>query len=163
MDQPVDQPEQKTEQHASSGTNKAERCWLPGFRNTCLIVSVLDVLLAAGVLLRGIRPSMAQFGVPQAVLDSPHYTDAIFWVYSHMLVIGLIIGVLGWYAESPALRQAMARLLLAAHLFYTVLDFRASDSLLGNGLYQGPASLIPAFISLFMTVLFAHLSFCKQH
>lgn len=122
----------------------------------------MNVLLAGSILLRGVPASMAPFGVPQPVLNSPHYADAIFWVYTHMLVLGLIIGLLGLYAESPVLRRKMAWLLLGAHVVYTVLDFRASDSPLGHALYHGPASLMPAFISLGITVLFAHLSFCPR-
>jgi hypothetical protein len=61
---------------------------LPGFRKTCLGVCGLYVVLASGVLIRGAETSMAEFAVPAEVLVSPHYQDAIFWVYLHMLVIG---------------------------------------------------------------------------
>ena len=133
---------------------------LPGFRATCLTVGGLHVALAGMLLLRGVRPSMAQFAVPDAILDSPHYNDAIFWVYSHQIVIGLILGVLGLRAEDGRLKLWMARLLFAAHAYYAYLDLRASDSPLGTGLYQGPASLIPAAVGLVMMLLFAHLSLC---
>lgn len=136
--------------------------YLPGFRTSCLIVAGLYSFLAGGVLLRGTRASMTPFAVPEVTLASPHYDDAIWWVYSHMLVIGLVIGVLGLYAESQKLKTRMARLLLVAHVYYTYLDARASDSFFGNGLYKGPGSVIPAIICLIMTVLFAHLSFCTE-
>lgn len=126
-----------------------------------MAVCVLYTLLAGGLLARGIRPSMAEFAVPEVVLDSPHYHDAILWVYSHMIVIGLIVGVVGLRAESVRLQRPLARLLFAAHVYYTYLDFRSSDSALGNGLYQGPGSIVPALIGLVVTVLFARLSVCR--
>jgi hypothetical protein len=44
---------------------------LPGFKTTCLIVCGLEAPLAASILLRGVRSSMAPFGVPDVVLDAP--------------------------------------------------------------------------------------------
>ena len=44
-----------------------------------------------------------------------------------------------------------------ATCFYTYLDFRSSDSLFGNGLYQGDASIIPAIIGLIVNSLFLQL------
>ena len=46
-------------------------------------------------------------------------------------------------------------------LYYAFLDVRSSDTFLGNGLYQGPRSVIPALIGVGLTILFAHLSFCR--
>ena len=135
---------------------------LPGFRATCLIISALEVPLAASILLRGVRPSMAPFGVPDALLDAPHYQDAILWVYTHMLVLGLIIGVVGLYADGERLKRAFARLMFAAHAYYAWLDLHASDSALGTGLYRGPGSLVPVVIGLVITALFAHLSLCAR-
>lgn len=134
---------------------------LPGFKTTCLIVCGLEVPLAASILLRGVRSSMAPFGVPDALLDAPHYQDAILWVYTHMLVLGLVIGVVGRYAEGERLQRNFARLMLAAHVVYTGLDLHASDSALGTGLYHGPGSLIPVVIGLVITALFAHLALCR--
>lgn len=138
------------------------RCFLPGFKASCLTICILYVFLAGGLFVRGIKTSMAEFKVPPQILNSPHYLDAIGWVYTHMIVIGLMVGVMGLYAEGQKFKQTMARLLLVAHVYYTYLDFRTSDSILGNGLYQGPGSVIPAFIGLFVTLLFLHLGFCPQ-
>lgn len=105
---------------------------------------------------------MADFEVPEVVLQSPHYQDAITWVYLHMLIIGLLIGTLGILAKSPALRMGISRFFLLAHLVYTFLDFRSADWSMGTGLYQGEGSLIPAFMAAFMTLFFLHLSLSKR-
>lgn len=137
---------------------KIER-FLPGFKTTYLTVSVVYVLLAGSLFAKGLMISMAGFKVPQTTLDSPHYYDAILWVYTHMIVIGLMIGLMGLYAESMKLKLWMSRLLCLCHIYYTYLDFRSSDSVLGNGLYKGEGSVIPAIISLIITLLFLRLSF----
>jgi hypothetical protein len=134
---------------------------LPRFRSTCLGIGVLFVLLAASELAQGVPKSLAGFGVPAVVLASPHYQDAMVWVFTHMLVLGLIIGVVGYFAEGARTQRAFARVLLLSIAVFTVFDFRTSDSLLGNGLYAGPRSLVPAVIDLIVLLLFAHLSFCK--
>jgi len=135
---------------------------LPGFRTSCLVVAVLYVLLGASVLVRGGAASMAEFGVPAATLASPHYADAILWVYLHMIVLGLVIGVVGRYGQGAALQRGFSRLMLAAHVVYLFLDVRGSDTVLGTGLYQGPTSIVPALIGACVLLLFAHLSFCAE-
>jgi hypothetical protein len=134
---------------------------LPGFRPTCLITAVLYVLLGGSVLVRG-AASMAEFEVPETTLASPHYADAITWVYVHMVVIGLMIGAVGLFARETELRKWFARLMVAAHAVYLFLDVRTSDTVLGNGLYQGPGSIAPAVIGLCVLVLFVHPSVCGE-
>jgi len=134
---------------------------LPGFRATCLGIGAVFVFLAASELLRGVPASLDGFGVPTAVLASPHYQDAMVWVFTHMLVLGLVIGVVGHFAESARTRQAFARLMVVAIAIFLVLDCRSSDSPLGNGLYAGARSLVPPVIDLIVLLLFAHLSFCQ--
>ena len=131
---------------------------LPGFRATCLIVCGLYVFLAGGLFLQGLMKSMSNYNVPAEILASSHYYDAIFWVYTHMIVIGLLIGCVGLYAENFKLKKRLSILLFFAHFFYTYLDFRSSDSYFGNGLYQGTASVFPAIVSLVITLLFLNLS-----
>jgi hypothetical protein len=135
--------------------------FLPGFRVTCLIVCILYVLLAGGLFARGLMTAMAEYEVPQAQLDSPHYYDAIRWVYTHMIVLGLLIGAIGLLVKDGKAQVWLSRLICAVHVYYTILDFRSSDSALGNALYKGPASIMPAFIGLTVTLLFLHLSFGK--
>ena len=112
------------------------------------------------MFLRGLMSSMAEYGVPPEILSSLHYYDAIFWVYTHMLVLGVLIGAFGLYVESRKSRHRVSLLLFLAHAVYTCLDFRSSDSVLGNGLYKGPLSLVPAIIGLIVTLLFLHLAIC---
>jgi hypothetical protein len=142
---------------------RACRHWLPGFEASFLTTGVLYVLMGGSILVRGTRASMAPFGVPEATLASPHYDDAIFWVYSHMVVLGVLMAVVGLTAEGDRLKLWFSRALFAAHVYYTVLDVRASDSVLGTALYQGPASIFPAVVGFVVTVLLAHLSFCLPH
>jgi hypothetical protein len=134
---------------------------LPRFRVSCVVVGVLYVLLGASVLVRGGAASLAEFGVPADTLASPHYADAIWWVYTHMIVIGLMIVVVGWFAQGVKLKRSFARLMFTAQVYYLILDVRASDSPLGSGLYEGPASLVPAVIGALVMLVFAHLSVCR--
>ena len=131
--------------------------FLPGFKATYITTGVLFVLLAGSLFLQGIPEFMVQFNVPQETLDSPHYLDAMLWTYSHMIILGLIIGLVGFLAQGEKLKVWMSRLLLLSNGYYTFLDFRSSDSSVGNGLYEGEASLMPAFVSLGITLLFLQL------
>lgn len=134
---------------------------IPGFRKTCLGVCGLFVVLASGVLIRGAETSMAEFEVPAAVLTSPHYQDAIFWVYLHMLVIGAIVGLMGLRAEDPRLQRDFSRLMFAASAVYAWLDLRASDSALGEALYRGPGSLVPVLVCVLTAALFGRLALAR--
>lgn len=134
---------------------------LPGFRASCLTVCGVLAVISAVLLLRGVEASMGEFAVPAATLASPHYRDAIVWVYTHQLVLGLLIGMFGLVVTEPAAQRRVARLLLAAHILYMYLDVRSSDSALGSGLYEGPGSLLPVLVGLLCVVLFAHLSVCR--
>jgi hypothetical protein len=131
---------------------------LLGFRSTCTLVGVLQIMLACSILLRGARTAMAPFGVPDVVLSSPHYQDAITWVYVHMAVLGALIATAGSVVVDPRKQVLFCRVLCAAHLLYLFMDVRTAESFLGNGLYRGAASNIPTFIGLFFCVLFARLS-----
>lgn len=131
---------------------------LLGFRSTCTLVGVLQILLACSILLRGAQSAMAPFGVPDAALTSPHYQDAITWVYVHMAVLGALIIAAGSAVVAPDKQVLFCRVLCAAHVLYVILDVRTAESFLGNGLYRGAASNMPTFIGLFFCALFARLS-----
>jgi hypothetical protein len=133
---------------------------LPGFRRVCLVCGVLYVLLGGSVLVRGGAASLADFGLPAATLASPHFADAIWWVYVHMIVIGLVMIVVGRHGQGAPLQRGFSRLMVAAHAFYLFLDVRTSDTALGNGLYQGPTSIVPAIIGLGVLLAFVHPSLC---
>jgi hypothetical protein len=134
---------------------------LPRFKTSCVVVGILYVMLGASVLVRGGAASLAEFGVPADTLASAHYADAIWWVYTHMIVIGLMTGVVGWFAQGVQLKRWFARLMFLAHVYYVILDVRASDSPLGSGLYEGPVSMVPAVIAALVLLVFAHLSVCR--
>jgi predicted small integral membrane protein len=130
---------------------------LPGFRVICSIVGGAYVLLGGSMVLRGARAAMQPFGVPELVLSSPHFTDFFHWVFVHMMVLGILIGMLGQWVRHGPHQQAAARVLCLIELHYTYLDLRTSDSALGSGLYQGPQSLVPPAIDVIVVLLFAYL------
>lgn len=131
---------------------------LSGFRTSCLTLSGLYVLLAGSILLRGPMVAMAEYSVPAATLASPHYADAMSWVFLHMLVIGLIIGVIGWFGEGVRLQRAFSRFMLLALLVYTTLDVRTADWPLGNALYKGQGSLGPVVVDALALLIWLRLS-----
>ena len=134
---------------------------LPGFRASCLTLSAIFVLLAGSILLRGPMVAMADYAVPPETLASPHYADAMFWVFLHMTVIGLVIGVVGWFADSARMQRAFAVLMLAAQLVYATLDVRTADWPLGNALYKGTGSLGPVVVEAIALVVWARLNLVK--
>lgn len=128
--------------------------FLPGFKTTCYLIGLSYIMMSLGLFMKGLLPSMAEFQVPQSTLDSPHYADAILWVYVHMIVIGMLIFMIGYAVKDVNKQKWITFFLLLITLFYTYLDFRSSDSSLGNGLYKGESFIIPALIGLFTNFLF---------
>lgn len=128
------------------------------FKITSIVVGLVMSLLAISLFAKGILIAMAEYGVPQEVISSPYYQDAISWVYIHMAVIGALIFIMG-YAVTETQKQKWVALSLSLILaMYTYIDFVHSDSALGNALYKGPSSLAPAVISLLMTLAFIRLT-----
>ena len=105
--------------------------------------------------------AMADYAVPAATLASPHYADAMRWVFLHMTVIGLVIGVVGWFAEGVRMQRAFAWLMLAAIVVYTTLDVRTADWPLGSALYKGRGSLGPVLVDVLAVVLWLRLVIVK--
>jgi uncharacterized membrane protein len=133
--------------------------FLPGFKATCFTVGVLDMLFAGSMLFGGVMEKMAEFKVPASQLTSPHYHDAMFWVFLHMFMIGILLILIGFLAEIPIKQMWAARVLVVMHCVYAFMDIRTSDNYFGSALYQGPASVVPVFIDLFYILLFLRLSF----
>jgi hypothetical protein len=131
---------------------------LPGFRGSCLTLATIYVFLAGSILVRGPMNAMADYGVPPATLASPHYADAMFWVFLHMTMIGLTIGLVGWFAEGVRMQRAFARLMLAGIVVYTYLDVRAADWIVGTGLYRGRGSLGPVLVDVLAVALWVRLN-----
>jgi hypothetical protein len=102
--------------------------------------------------------SMAEFNVPEFLLESAHYYDAMLWVYVHMMVLGLLIVTIGYSVHDFNKQKWIAALLFIVTACYVYLDFRSADWVLGNGLYKGESSLIPGIIGLVINLLFFQLA-----
>ncbi len=136
--------------------------FLPGFRTTCFIVGGLDIFLAARIHLQGVMKVMDNYNVPENLLASAHYNDAMSWVFGHMMTIGLLIIIIGFVTEDALKKLWVARVLVVVHLVYFILDIRTSDNPFGNALYQGQESVAPVFFDLLYILLFLRLSFGKE-
>mgnify|MGYP000742712697 CR=1 FL=1 len=130
----------------------------PNFKRTFLIVGYTFILLSISLFTKGLMVSMAQFEVPDFILKSAHYYDAIRWVYVHMMVIGLLILIIGYSVDDLNKQKWIAALLFIVTAFYVYLDFRSADWSYGNALYQGESSIIPAIIGLLVNLLFFQLA-----
>jgi len=131
---------------------------LPGYRRILGGVGVLYVLLGSSMVARGAAAAMQPFGVPEAVLGSPHFADFFHWVFVHMTVLGVLFVLLARFVTEARAQRSVARVLLLLELHYTYLDLRTSDSPFGNGLYQGGGSLVPPLIDLIVVLCFAYLA-----
>ncbi len=130
---------------------------LPNFKRTFLIVGYTFIVLALSLFTRGLMNSMAEFKVPELILNSPHYFDAILWVYVHMTVIGLLIITIVYSVDDFNKQKWITTLLFLVTAFYVYLDFRSADWIFGNALYKGESSIIPAIIGLIVNLLFFQL------
>jgi hypothetical protein len=133
--------------------------FIPGFRGTCILVGTLNMLMAGSMLVKGVAEGMAEFKVPPVILDSPHYQDAMFWVFLHMFMIGILVIMIGILAENPVKQVWVARVLVLMHCVYAFLDISTSDNYFGSALYQGPGSVVPVLVDIFYILLFLRLSF----
>lgn len=131
---------------------------LPGFKPVFTGVALMYIVLGGSMVVRGAHASMAQFGVPEAVLSSPHFRDFFQFLFVHMMVLGLTVGMLGRFVDDGPKQRLTARIMCSIQALYTYLDVRTSDSFLGNGLYQGPGSLVPVMIDVTVMLCFAYLS-----
>ncbi len=86
--------------------NSTSRWTFPSwFRLTVLLVGTVEVFLGILSLSQGSRQVMSQFGIPEVVVNSPHYLDAMTWVVLHMTFLGTILVVLGVSANEPKYRS----------------------------------------------------------
>jgi len=132
-----------------------------GFKTVFMTIGILQIVLSGLMFAQGIVPAMSQFGVPDVVLHSPHYYDAMLYVFYHQFVNGCVLLIVGRFATDLSLQTWLTRILSVLYCVYTYFDFRVSDSVFGNGLYQGSASVIPPLFTLFFTVLILQLNFRK--
>lgn len=134
----------------------SEKHVLPGFKVICTSVACLYILLGASTLLQGPGAVLAPFGVPSEVLASAHFQDFFHWVFVHMIVLGLLIGLLGRLIDDADKQRLVARVLCLVELQYAYLDLRTS--VWGNGLYADAKSLVPVLIDLLVVGCFMFLS-----
>ena len=127
--------------------------FIPNFKITLIVIGFLYVFMSAGLFFKGLMISMSEFQVPQSVLNSPHYFDAIFWVYAHMITIGILFLCIGISVTELPKQKWLSIILFIISTFYTYLDFRSSDSVLGNGLYKGESSLVPGVIGSLISLI----------
>jgi hypothetical protein len=132
--------------------------YLPGYRIIFSVIGGAYILLSCSMLVRGMRTAMQSFGLPESTLASPHFADFFHFFYSLMLMLGLLIVALGRFVLVGVHQRSSARLLLAINVYVTYLDVRVSDSPLGNGLYQGKNTIVPAILDLAFGLCFAYLS-----
>lgn len=128
------------------------------FRGTFTAIGSVEVFFALLTMLQGPSQVMSQFGIPEAVVASPHYLDAMFWVVLHMCFIGLISVSIGQMVTGRRAQKWFPRIFVLFHATYAYLDIRASDSVLGTGLYQGPVSLVTPVISCTLLLAMLHLA-----
>ncbi|MFY8021687.1 MAG: hypothetical protein ACOVP1_10830 [Bacteroidia bacterium] len=126
------------------------------FKAIYVFIGVLYMFLSASLFAKGLMNSMSEFKVPDLVLQSAHYYDAILWVYVHMIVIGLLILLLGISVTDFNKQKWISSILFLVTSFYTYLDFKSADWTYGNSLYQGESSLIPGIIGLIVNILFLY-------
>ena len=127
------------------------------FRATFIGVGSVELFFAVLTMWQGPSKVMSQFGIPDAVIGSPHYQDAMFWVILHMSFIGVITIALGLTVRDVVAQLWLPRIFVLFHCVYAYLDIRASDSPLGTGLYQGTASLVTPVISCTLLMAMLHL------
>lgn len=123
-----------------------------------IIGSVLS-LLSISLFIKGILHVMSEYGVPSNVLQNAYYIDAITWVYTHMLVVGILILCIGYGIKEIKIQKWVSLTLFIIITLYCIMDFAHSDSVLGNSLYKGPQSIIPAIISLIISLSLLRLTF----
>lgn len=126
---------------------------LPGYRGVLTTIGASYVLLAVMNVTQGAAKVLAPFSVPVDVLKSPHFLDFYHWHFAHMGNIGVLLLVLARVVAGMKAQRAVVLTLIAVQLHYTYLDWRTS--VLGNGLYADPRSIVLIAINLLMVLAFA--------
>lgn len=120
-------------------------------------MGAIYVLIAGKILIQGPTIFMTEFDVPEAILDSPHYEDAIFFHFLDMFAIGVLIVVAG-FAESLKFQRIFCVAMLTMQIAFVVFDVRNSDTFLGSSLYKGPGSVMPVFVGLVFACVFVAMT-----
>jgi hypothetical protein len=126
---------------------------LPGYRGVLTTIGAAYVLLAVMNVAQGAAKVLEPFNVPDDVLQSGHFLDFYHWHFAHMGNIGVLLVVLARVVAGISAQRAVVLTLIAVQLHYTYLDWRTS--VLGNGLYADPRSIVLIAINVGMVLAFA--------
>ena len=132
--------------------------YVPGWKLIGTVIGAVYCLLGSSMLLRGVQSAMQPFGVPETTLNSPHFADFFHFLFVHMVVLGILTVLLARFVNEGRQQRIAAWVLFAINLHYTYLDFRTSDSALGNSLYHGPGTLVPPLIDVVVTLAWLYLA-----
>lgn len=126
---------------------------LPGYRGVLTTIGGLYALIAGMNVAQGAAKVLAPFNVPAEVLRSPHFLDFYHWHFAHVGNLGALLVVLARVVTDARAQRAVVLTMIAIQLHYTYLDGRTS--VLGNGLYADPRSLVLIGTNLAMALAFA--------
>ena len=133
----------------------AEQDRLPGYRGVLTTIGVIYVLLAVMNVAQGAAKVLEPFKVPEEVVKSAHFLDFYHWHFAHMGNIGALLVVLARVVNGIRAQGAIVATLIAVQLHYAYLDWRTS--VLGNGLYADPRSIVLVATNLVMVLAFASI------
>lgn len=126
---------------------------LPGYRGVLTTIGALYVLIAVMNVAQGAARVLAPFNVPAEVLRSGHFLDFYHWHFAHVGNLGALLVVLARVVTDTRAQRAVVLTMIGVQLHYTYLDWRTS--VLGNGLYADPRSIVLIAMNLGMVLAFA--------
>jgi hypothetical protein len=126
--------------------------FLPSFKGTCILVGTLYILLSISLFLRGLLINSEENQIAPNLLEL--INNSLFWINLHLFVIGLFILIFGFTIIKINQQKGICSLLFFINILYAFLDFRSADSFFGSSLFQDSTSVIPAFFSLLIALLF---------
>jgi hypothetical protein len=126
---------------------------LPGYRGVLTTIGALYVFLAVMNVAQGAARVLAPFHVPAEVLGSGYFLDFYHWHFAHVGNLGVLLVVLARVVTAARAQRAVVLTMIAVQLHYTYLDWRTS--VLGNGLYADPRSIVLIVMNLGMVLAFA--------
>lgn len=126
---------------------------LPGYRSVLTTIGALYGLIAVMNVAQGAAKVLAPFHVPADVLRSAHFLDFYLWHFAHVGNLGVLLVVLARVVTGTRAQRSVVLTMIAMQLHYTYLDWRTS--VLGNGLYADPRSIVLVAMNLAMVLAFA--------
>ncbi len=126
---------------------------LPGYRSVLTTIGALYGLIAVMNVAQGAAKVLAPFHVPADVLRSAYFLDFYHWHFAHVGNLGVLLVVLARVVTGTRAQRSVVLTMIAMQLHYTYLDWRTS--VLGNGLYADPRSIVLVAMNLGMVLAFA--------